>query len=143
VVPVLFGRVQTRLFLLAVVGSAVTALIVPALPVSDPLGARYRTAFTVLAAAALLGIGWELVYHVLMQFRWEKDWPSLFGLLTGFSEGIVLWFALQSAAGPKPDLPWVAFAIHFTAVWLAVWLAANGPMRVSFLRWRFRGGRLI
>jgi hypothetical protein len=24
-----------------------------------------------------------------------------------------------------------------------VWLAANGPMRVPFVHWRFRGGRLI
>ena len=35
----------------------------------------------------VLGVGWELVYHLLMQFRWEKDWPTLFGLLVGVPEG--------------------------------------------------------
>jgi hypothetical protein len=140
-VPVLFGRVQTLLFLLAVVGSAVTALVVPLLPLSGPLGERYRTAYLVLAAVAVLGVGWELLYHLLMQFRWEKDWPTLFGLLTGVPEGVVAVLLLRS--GPLPDLPGPAFAIHFTAVWLAVWLVANGPMRVPFLRWRFRGGRLV
>ena len=30
-----------------------------------------------------------------------------------------------------------------TLIWFVVWLVANGPMRVPFLRWRFRGGRLV
>jgi hypothetical protein len=143
-VPVLLGRIQTRIFLLALVGSAVTALITPVLPPGGPLADRYRTAFVVLAAVAVLGVAWELLYHLLMQFRWEKDWPSLFGLLTGVPEAVVLWLLLRADAVPgvaaTPSA--AAFALHFTAVWVAVWLAANGPMRVPFLRWRFRGGRL-
>ncbi|WP_238008434.1 hypothetical protein KZZ52_23085 [Dactylosporangium sp. AC04546] len=143
-VPILSGRLQTRIFLLAVVGSAVTALIVPLLPGGGPLSERYRTAFLVLAAVAVLGIGWELLYHFLMQFRWEKDWPSLFGLLTGVPEAVVLWLLLRAGAVPGVAAvpPLTAFVIQFAAVWLAVWLVANGPMRVPFLRWRFRGGRL-
>ena len=143
-VPVLLGRIQTRIFLLAVVGSAVTALITPLLPGSGPLADRYRTAFVVLAAVAVLGVAWELLYHLLMQFRWEKDWPSLFGLLTGVPEAVVLWLLLRAGAVPGvaagPSV--AAFALQFAAVWVAVWLVANGPMRVPFLRWRFRGGRL-
>ena len=127
-VPVLLGRLQTRLFLLAVVGSTVTVLVTPLLSVP------YRSTFLVLAAVAVLGVGWELLYHLLMQFRWEKDWPSLFGLLTAVPEGLLVYALLQ------PPLP--AFLVHFGAVWLAVWLTANGPMRVPFLRWRFQGGRL-
>jgi hypothetical protein len=144
-VPVLLGRIQTRIFLLAVVGSAVTALIVPVLPsAGGALADRYRTAFVVLAAVAVLGVAWELLYHLLMQFRWEKDWPSLFGLLTGVPEAVVLWLLLRAGAVPGvvATPPAAAFALHFAAVWVAVWLVANGPMRVPFLRWRFRGGRL-
>ncbi|MET7424951.1 hypothetical protein [Dactylosporangium sp. NPDC005555] len=144
-VPVLLGRIQTRIFLLAVVGSAVTALITPVLPAGGaPLADRYRTAFIVLAAVAVLGVAWELLYHLLMQFRWEKDWPSLFGLLTGVPEAVALWLLLRAGAVPgiAAAPPVAAFALQFTAVWVAVWLAANGPMRVPFLRWRFRGGRL-
>jgi len=143
-VPVLLGRIQTRIFLLAFVGSAVTALITPVLPADGSLADRYRTTFAVLAAVAVLGIGWELLYHLLMQFRWEKDWPSLFGLLTAVPEGVLLWLLLRAEAVPGVATapPLAAFIVHFGVVWLAVWLVANGPMRVPFLRWRFRGGRL-
>jgi hypothetical protein len=143
-VPTLWGRIQTRVLLLATVGSVVTALVTLVLPVDVPLGDRYRTTFVVLAAVAVLGVGWELIYHFLMQFRWEKDWPSLFGLLTIVPEGIVLWVLLKVGAVPFLDgpPPFLAFAIQFVTVWLCVWLFANGPMRVPFIRWRFRGGRL-
>jgi hypothetical protein len=144
-VPVLWGRIQTRLFLLAVVGSAVTALVTPLLPAGGPLAARYQVTFVVLATVAVLGVGWELIYHELMMFRWEKDWPTLFGLLTMVPEGLLVWELLRRSlvpfigVRPSPDV----FLIHFCAVWIAVWLVANGPMRVLFLRWRFRGGRLV
>jgi len=139
-VPTLWGRIQTRIFLLATVGVVVTALITPVLPVDGPLAERYRTTFLVLATVAVLGLGWEFVYHFLMQFRWEKDWPSMFGLLTLVPEGVLVW-VLVPRIGLTPPL--LAFAIHFVTVWLCVWLVANGPMRVPFVRWRFRGGRLV
>lgn len=144
-VPTLFGRVQTRLFLLAVLGAAVTAVLTPALPVDGPLAQRYQATFVVLAAVAVLGIGWELLYHLLMQWRWEKDWPTLFGLLTGVPEGALVWWlaSRQLLPGLPGPVPTAAFVIHFSVVWLIVWLFANGPMRVPFVRWRFYGGRLL
>ena len=137
-VPTLGGRLQTRVFLLATVGSVITVLITPL------IGAGYRTTFTVLAAVAVLGVGWEFVYHFLMQFRWEKDWPSLFGLATALPEGVLLYLLLRQGLIPGVGFtpPVLTFCIHFVAVWLGVWLVANGPMRVPFIRWRFRGGRL-
>ncbi|MEU8270562.1 hypothetical protein AB0B89_25815 [Sphaerisporangium sp. NPDC049002] len=146
-VPTLFGRIQTRLFLLATVGVVITALIVPVLPgLSGPLSQDYRVGFLVLAAVAVLGVLWELLYHFLMQFRWEKDWPTLFGLLTLVPEGLLLFFLLRSGAigsviDPVP--PAAAFWTQFVVVWICVWLVANGPMRVPFIRWRFRGGRVL
>lgn len=144
-VPTLFGRIQTRLFLLLFVGGPVTLLITPVLPVDVPLSTRYQATFIVLAAVAVIGIGWELLYHLLMQWRWEKDWPTLLGLATAVPEGILV--GALAVNGNLPGLPGpvpaVAFLIHFVAVWLAVWLMANGPMRVPFIRWRFRGGRLV
>jgi hypothetical protein len=146
VVPTLFGRIQTRIFLLATVGVLVTLVIVPVLPGLDgPLSRLYRTGFLVLAAVAVLGVLWEFIYHFLMQFRWEKDWPTLFGFLTLVPEGLLLFFLLQTgvigALDPPP--PAAAFWIHFVVVWICVWLVANGPMRVPFIRWRFRGGRVL
>jgi hypothetical protein len=145
VVPTLLGRVQTRLFLLAVIGAAVTALVTPVLPADGPIVQRYQTTFIVLAAVAVLGVGWELIYHFLMQWRWEKDRPTLFGLITLVPEGILVWTlaSRQLLPGLPGPVPTVAFVIHFVLVWLAVWLFANGPMRVPFIRWRFRGGRLL
>ena len=91
------GRIQTRIFLLATVGVVVTALLVPILPGLDgPLSESYRTAYIVLAAVAVLGVGWEFIYHFLMQFRWEKDWPTLFGLITLVPEGLLLFLLLRA-----------------------------------------------
>lgn len=145
-VPTLAGRIQTRLVLLAVVGGIVTAIIAPVLPVpaAASLGDTYRNAFLILATVAVLGVGWEFIYHFLMQWRWEKDWPTLFGLITLVPEGLVVW--LVNRAGIIPGMtgtvPAPAFCIQFLAIWIAVWLVANGPMRVPFIRWRFQGGRL-
>jgi len=144
VVPTVLRRIETRIFLLATVGSALTALITPVLPIPGSLGSAYRTTFTILATVLVLGIGWELLYHLLMQWRWEKDWPSMFGLITGVPEGALVWLLLYLHAVPGLHAapPFGAFIADFAVVWVGVWLAANGPMRVPFLRWRFRGGRL-
>jgi hypothetical protein len=147
VVPTLMGRIQTRIFLLATVGVVVTALLVPILPGLDgPLSESYRTAYIVLAAVAVLGVGWEFIYHFLMQFRWEKDWPTLFGLITLVPEGLLLFLLLRAdvlAFAIDQAPPASAFWTLFIVVWIAVWLVANGPMRVPFIRWRFRGGRVL
>ena len=144
-VPTLNGRIQTRTFLLAVVGGLITLIIVPVLPGSAPLGDKYRNAFLVLLSVAVLGVLWELLYHLLMQWRWEKDWPTLFGLVEGIPEGVLIWVLLGAGAIPGivGKVSGADFLIQFILVWLGVWLAANGPMRVPFIRWRFRGGRLV
>jgi hypothetical protein len=145
VVPTLIGRIQTRIFVLAVVGSLWTLVITPLLaPHGASLADRYQATFTVLATVLVLGIGWEFVYHFLQQFRWEKDWPAFFGLLTGINEGLLVWVLLRKVGLPgDPVVPTSSFLIDFISVWLVTWMFVNGPMRVPFLRWRFRGGRLI
>ena len=143
--PTLSGRIQTRLFLLAVVGGLITLIIVPVLPGSAPLGDKYRDGFLVLASVAVLGVLWELLYHFLMQWRWEKDWPTFFGLATAVNEGLLIWLLLTAGAIPGivGHVGGAAFIIQFGLIWLGVWLVANGPMRVPFIRWRFNGGRLV
>lgn len=144
-VPTLFGRIQTRLWLLAIVGGLITVLLTPVLPMRAALGDKYQTTFVVLGSVAVIGVLWEFVYHLLMQWRWEKDWPTMFGLLTAVPEGLLVGFlAVQGALPllPGPVSP-ATFVVHFVVVWLGVWLIANGPMRVPFIRWRFHGGRLL
>ena len=141
-VPTLYGRIQTRIVLLIVVGGIWTLIITPFLPTGQPLSASYRTTFLVLLTVLVLGVLWEFVYHGLQQFRWEKDWPTFFGLLTMINEGILVWLLLNAGVVPGIDsVPPTAFLIQFITTWLVVWLVANGPVQIFFSRWRFRGGR--
>lgn len=144
--PTLSGRIQTRIFLLAVVGIPWSLLIGLVLP--RPEGASlidlYRLLFDALVLVAVVGIAWELVYHALQQLRWEKDWPTMFGLLTGIPEGVAVYFLLANQIPfPYAEVLLSTYVIHFATTWVVVWLAANGPMRLVFLRWRYRGGRLV
>ena len=144
-VPTLNGRIQSRLFLMVVIGGLITLVIVPVLPSSAPIGDKYRNGFLVLISITVLGVLWEFLYHFLMQWRWEKDWPTLFGLVTGVPEGLLVWLLLSAGAIPGivGTVSGAAFVIQFTVIWLGAWLVANGPMRVPFIRWRFNGGRLV
>ncbi|MHA6781327.1 hypothetical protein ACVGOW_10085 [Pseudonocardia saturnea] len=137
--PTLNGRIQTRVFVLLVVGGLWTLIITPL------LGQSYATTFVVLLAVTVLGVGWELIYHLIQQFRWEKDWPTLFGLVTAVNEGALLWLLISVHAVPglPRDVPLGVFLVQFLSTWIIVWLVVNGPMRVPFVHWRFRGGRLI
>jgi hypothetical protein len=142
--PTLNGRIQTRIFALLVFGGIWTLILTPLLPIDAGLGSAYKTTFILLLTVTVLGVGWEIIYHLLQQFRWEKDWPTLFGLLTAINEGILVWILNTNGWLPgdvKAD--GASFCIDFITVWLIVWLITNGPMRVPFIRWRFNGGRLV
>ena len=142
--PTLNGRIQTRIFVLVVIGGLWTLLITPVLPAMGELGERYRATYAVLVLVIVTGVIWEFVYHFLQQFRWEKDWPTMFGLITGVPEGILVWLLVNAGWAPgSPEVPGWAFVIHFSTTWLVAFLFVNGPIRVVFIRWRFRGGRII
>jgi len=140
----LAGRIQTRILVFAVVGGIWTALVTPILPTRLPLGSSYRMALTVLALTIVLGLLWELVYHLLQQFRWDKDWPTMFSLVAGIPEGLLLWLLLDTENWFW-DVPVTArsFWLLFGSVWLLVWAVLAGPIRVLLVRRRWRGGRLI
>lgn len=143
--PTLGGRLQTRLFLMVVVGGVWTGIVGPVLPrpPEATLADVYEGAFQVLAVVLAAGLVWELFYHLLQQFRWEKDWPTLYGLLTGINEGLLAWYLTVELALIPAQVPTSTFVAHFASTWIVVFLWVNGPMRVVFLRWRFRGGRLV
>jgi hypothetical protein len=159
--PTLSGRIQSRLFFLATIGSLFTFIMASILPaslsyqgfsISVPQHIKYQDAFVILLWVGILGIGWECVYHFLMQWRWEKDWPSFFGFATLINEGLLVYFladqgVLPGIAGrgsPLNHLVPVGFFIgDFLVVWIAVWVWANGPMRVFNIHWRFFGGRIV
>ena len=139
--PTLIGRWQTRFALLATIGVAWTLLITPLLPRnSAALAGTYRLTLLALAINAIVGaVVWDPIYHGLQQFRYEKDWPSLFALLTGINEGVTTWLVLRRFG----IVPVSSFVVLFASTWLLIWLVVVGPIRVALLRRRFRGGRVI
>lgn len=150
--PTLLGRIETRIFIVLFVGVPWTLLIAPLLPTGSPadgvsasrISDLYKVTFTSLALVALLGVVlWEPLYHLLQQFRWEKDWPAMFILLEGINEGIVVYWVLRSIVTTETPVGTAAFMIHFSTTWILLFLFVHGPIRVPFLRWRFRGGRII
>jgi hypothetical protein len=148
--PTLMGRLQTRIFLAATIGVLWTAAITPALP--RPAGMSsvfaYHVTFEALGLMTLLGLGWEVVYHVMQQARWDKDWPSLFTLLAVIPEAIPLWYVthiLDVIPGTtrlsSPIVP--LYVIHISTTWVLTWLFMQGPLRVLHVRWRFEGGKVL
>ncbi len=70
--PVLYGRWQTRLFLLSTLGVLLTAFF--AILYQD-----FQTTFALLAYVFIFGLGWDVLYHLLLRLRWDRDWaPHLF-----------------------------------------------------------------
>lgn len=144
-IPVLSGRVQTRFFLLLTVGLPWTLLIGWLLP--RPEGVSLPQAYGVLllslVVVGVVGIAWDAVYIALQQYRWEKDWPTLFALLSGIPECITTYLGLLLLGrifGFTIDI--AAFLILFSTMWVLMWLVAVGPIKVFLPRWRFNGGRI-
>lgn len=145
--PTMNGRIQSRIVLLVLIGIPVAlflGLVLPRPNADATLGDMYRVFFTALLLVGVVGVVWEIIYHALQQFRWEKDWPTLFGLVTGLPEAVVVYLLLKvGIPWDVGDVPLGLFVAMFTAVWIAVWLVANGPLQIVFIRWRYRGGRFV
>jgi hypothetical protein len=152
--PTLIGRIQTRIALMLLVALPWTILVTPLLPRPSgvfgeraPLADTYGVTFTAWFVILVLGcVIWEPLYHLGQQFRWEKDWPILFGALTIVNEGILAWLVVRNTGSMTSVAPpangWT-FIVHLVTTWVLVWMVANGPLRIVLVRWRYRGGRVV
>jgi hypothetical protein len=144
VILTLRGRLETRWFLACAVALPWT-LTVALLAQPGSAGAllTIRSTTATVLLMALLGSLWELAYHGCQQLRWDRDWPSAVALASVVPEAGTLWVTL----GRLPN-HWVhrtgpaTFLLLIGSAWLIMWVFAQGPMRVLFLRWRIHGGRL-
>jgi hypothetical protein len=138
------GRLETRWFLAAAVALPWTLLLALLLrPGNDSTTTLLRSTAVTVALMALLGSGWELAYHGAQQLRWDRDWPSVLALASVLLEIGPLWWA--TARLPQQWVHRVGggwFLTFVGSAWLLMWLFAQGPMRVLFIRWRINGGRL-
>jgi hypothetical protein len=141
------GRIQSRIVFLVIIGGIITLILTPILPLgAGSLSAKYKTTFLILLTVIVIGVIWEFIYHLIMQWRWEKDWPTFFSFITFINEGIVVYLLVNYGIVPgikAHTVPLGAFIIDFMVIWICVWLWINGPMRVVNIRWRFHGGRLV
>ncbi len=132
--PTLFGRWQTRLLLFATVGILIT------IPFGEPIY------FSVLGYVAILGLFWDIIYNLLQKLRWDRDWPGAYQLLAAIWEAISLLLIAEVIDLPLlkiSDLQIGNFALHYSLVWLGLYIASQTVMRIFFPRWRFRGGQWL
>lgn len=139
--PTLLGRWQTRLLLLATVGVLVT------LPFSLGIVGSGASSefFWILLYVALFGLIWDILYNYLQKFRWDRDWPGALQLLAGIWEAIFIACAVKLFGLPNltQELPLNLFVIHYSLVWLVVYITSQSLLRILFPRWRFKGGKWI
>lgn len=136
--PTLLGRWQTRLLLFAIIGSLVS-LPFFLLTANNPIF------FILLAYIAAIGLVWDVLYNYLQQYRWDRDWPAAMQLLSGLWEGIffAFLFKLVPLPGVAQGMPLWLYAVHYSLVWLAIFVVSQSLMRVIFPRWRFNGGQWL
>jgi hypothetical protein len=142
--PTLFGRWQTRLFLLATVGAIVTLPF--ALGIIGP-GAN-AVFFWILGYVAIFGLAWDFIYQRIQNFRWDSDWPGALQVLAAIWEFVFVVcatkiFGFLPILLPKEELSLEWLFVHYWLVWIGVYLASQTIMRIIFIRWRFKGGQWL
>lgn len=146
--PTLYGRWQTRLLLMILLGGPITGFF------AANLGGKIIP-FILLGYALLFGFGWDLLYNYLQSWRWNRDWPPLFAFVAGLWEGGFLFTLTQVPAmaparigeslllgiptGGRATLFW----LHYGSVFGAIFLASLGLLHVLMPRWRYQGGEWL
>jgi hypothetical protein len=137
--PTLFGRWQTRLLLLATIGVLVS------LPFAIADAGNAAIYFGVIGYVAIFGIIWDVVYDRIQKYRWDRDWPAVYQLFAGIWEMLFVLCGVKLIGLPAipKELPLDKFLLHYSAVWLGVFIASQTLMRILFVRSRFRGGQWL
>ena len=135
--PTLFGRWQTRIFLLLTIGFLITFVFF--------LISSKIAYFLVLFYVLLFGLIWDIFYNFLQKLRWDRDWIGIFQLLTGIWEGIFIFTMIKwlGLPGIPRNILFLNFAFHYSCVWLGIYTISQTLMRILFPRWRFWGGQFF
>lgn len=136
--PTLAGRIQTRLFVMLTFGLIVSLIV----------GAVYQAMGTFIALwlyLLMVGLIAEPLYDYLQNRRWEEDWPPILFTLGTLAEGAIVWILvslIDLPAVPK-DLAFAQYLVYFILLFFALFIGTWGGMKVIFIKWRFRGGRVL
>lgn len=130
--PTLWGRIQTRLFLMLTIGLLITIYF---------MGSYGITPLIILVYATIIGFGWDFIYIKIQKGRWDRDFPFAYQFIGGIVEGIFLLGLIWTVglSGISTNLPGSIFIAHYGTVFLATFFFLVGPMRIFFPRWRFKG----
>jgi hypothetical protein len=134
--PTLWGRWQSRCFLLGTVGVLITlgfGLFFPS----------FTSLLAVLGYVLVFGLGWDILYQAIVSLRWDGDWPTLFQIGAGLLEGVWVWILAHAIGlpGVSRSLSPAQFVAYYATVWLAIFIITQGPLRALLPRWRYRGGQ--
>lgn len=141
--PTLLGRWQTRILLMETVGLVITLLFGGG-AFGNPESGIF---FWLLQYIVVFGIGWDYVYIQIQNFRWDQDWPAALQWLAALWEAFFIVLIIEIAGIKLPGtaedwhLGW--FIVHYSFVWVAVFITSQSLMRLIFPRWRFRGGQWL
>lgn len=136
--PTRYGRSPTRLVLLGSLGLVVTFFF----------GLAYQdfvTPYVLIGYIAIIGLAWDRLYNLLQTLCWNRDWPPIFQLGEGIVEGAFLWglTRLVPLPGIRPDLTLPHFLAHYTAIWLALFLAKQSLPHIDSSFWQLKGGQRL
>jgi hypothetical protein len=142
--PTLLGRWQTRLLLLATIGVLVSIPFATGL-IGNNSNLVY---FWIVAYVAIFGLVWDILYNYLQKSRWDRDWPAAYQVFAGIWEMVFVFCGVKILGFfpipmPKEELSPSIFLLHYSVVWLAVFISSQSLMRIIFPRWRFRGGKWL
>lgn len=129
--PTLFGRWQTRFFLLSTVGLSISLLVGLITRSFLPLQALLY----VLVAGSVL----DILYRCIQSFRWDLDWPTSFQVMAGVLEGLLVWVLLTVVSSQMIAFP--VFLGQYGSIWLISFVLTQGPLRILWPKWRYDGGQ--
>jgi hypothetical protein len=145
--PTLYGRWQTRWFLLITVGFPITFILLGLHLLNTSSNAEVY--FWVIGYLGLFGILWDILYDRLQQLMWDHDWPGLFQFFANIAEGVFflmvnpILLGLHVPGIPSNGIDIQSFVLQYAVVSIAIYILSWVIMRLLFPRWRFRGGEWL
>jgi hypothetical protein len=135
----LFGRWQTRILLLAIVGLFSTVTI--AIKSGTSSGAA---ALMTIAYLGVFGIIWDALYHQLQKFRWDGDWGGALQFLAAIWEGLFFIGAAKYIGLPGIDrvkFDLAGFVCFYIIICIVGYLLQTSLLKMLSPYSRFRGGQ--
>lgn len=143
--PSLVGRWQTRIFLLVLIGGIIALGFVwrynDKFHYSDH---RRWIPMFVLMYVLLFGFVWDILYQIILTFRWDYDWPGSFFFISQGIEGALVFLLIRFVGLPlipKGSVDFGHFALEYGLIWLVTYGFVQFFMRAFFIRWRYRQAR--